>query len=203
MKANEAPVWLPGMEPVLFGWDGIKRVVAVSLFGTGVLMAVEAVRGQAPVAVGFVGAAMIACSAAAIVVMMRRWTHRLSVVQLMQHLQNERSVIWFRMGFVPSLLMFVAGICLECTVGWGTGGIQVGATFALAVTGLEFARRHARRRARTMFALYADGLLAPEIAATIDAARGENPAFDAAMDAFHRWNTAVAKLSDGEPEGHG
>jgi hypothetical protein len=114
---------------------------------------------------------------------------RLAAPQLFALVQNDapspfyRRVFWPATG-VAALSLVVGNATGEWRLVWGflqTGGILA---FVSGVT--EAMRRHTVQQARALFALYADGVLAPDDAAAIEVARQRDPQFDAAVRGFQQ-----------------
>jgi len=202
MKANEPSIVLPGMQSVLTGFGLLATACSASVFGVGVVAALQTFRGAMPLAVGLVMAPIgLGFGAAGLFVMLGRWSNRLSAPHLLVHLQNERPLLLYRVFFVASLAMLVAGFVLSAWSNYGMGLVQTGAMFAGVLGGLEWFRRRVRMRARILFTLYADGMLDPEATAAIDAARSQDERFDAAVRSFQQWNAAVTELSRATTDG--
>ncbi|MFT4844350.1 MAG: Ca2+/Na+ antiporter [Planctomycetota bacterium] len=196
MKHGEARIVLPGMQSALSGWTLITAAGSASILGVGFVAAVQSARGAMPAMIGL--AFSIVCIVLGVIglfMTLPRWTRRLSVSQLLVHLQNERPLLLYRTFFGASLAMLTAGLVLLQWSNFGMGFVQAGAMFAAALAGLELSRRHARQRARIVFTLYVDDLLDALTTTSIDAERQQNAKFDAAVRGFQQWNAVVLELS--------
>jgi len=201
MKPEQRPVVLPGMQAAVSGWNLVVLAFSASAIGTGTMVAIGACMGSAPPWVGFgMAPLLLGAGTTGLLRSMRRWTRGLTAPQLLVHLQNEKSLVTYRI-FMPIALTLLA-IGLVSSLLWTvrpSSLVMTGTMFCCLWGGLEWFRRSARRRARILFTLYADGALEPEEAAAIDAERRHSPSFDAAVLSFQRWNAAIADLSRVEP----
>jgi hypothetical protein len=201
MTTSERPVVLVGMQSAVTGSSLVGLAFSASAIGTGVIAAVGTVLGNAPLWVGL-GMAPVLVGAGAVGLrrLMQRWTRGLTAPQLLLHLQNERPLLVYRIFMPVSLAMLAIGIWLTlASPGRPSSLLMTGTMFGCLWGGLEWFRRSARRRARILFTLYAEGVLEPAEAAAVDAERRQSPAFDAAVRSFQQWNAAVAELSRVEP----
>ncbi|MFY9342494.1 MAG: hypothetical protein WAT39_08385 [Planctomycetota bacterium] len=197
MTTTERPVVLPGMQSAVSGWRLIGFAFSASAIGTGIIAGVGTAMGSAPPWVGLgMAPLLIGAGALGLWRLMRRLTRGLTAPQLLLHLQNERSLLVYRIFMPVSLSMLALGIGLSVAhPAQPSSLVMTGAMFSCLWGGLEWFRRSARRRARILFTLYAEGLLEPAETAAVDAERRQSPAFDAAVRDFQRWNAAVAELS--------
>lgn len=130
------------------------------------------------------------------------WRRRLPAPALLAHVNNDKPLLVYRWGFWPALIALAAGLALLVGSGSRTAWfslVQIGGMFAFLSGSLEMIRRDTTKRARALFALYADGALSPEDAAAIDDARAKNPRFDAAVREFQALSDRVRRLTEGAP----
>lgn len=125
------------------------------------------------------------------------WRRRLPPTLLFAYLQQDRVHPYYRRVFWPALLVFVVGMVLGCI--WNEpaiwhGMVQTGGILAFTSGSFEVIRRHTTHRTRILFALYADGALDPADTAAIDAARRQDPRFDAAVRDYQAVAARVARL---------
>ncbi len=128
------------------------------------------------------------------------WSRRLPAPALLAHLRHDAPSPFYRRVFWPALAVFTLGLGLACL--WNSrvvwhGLVQTGGILAFASGTIEVVRRHTARQARAVFALYADGALAPDDAAAIDDARQQDPKFDAEVRAFQSLGERVRELTAG------
>ena len=122
------------------------------------------------------------------------WHRRLPATVLLQHLRDDRPSQFYRRVFWPALVVLVLGVVAGCC--WShraiwNGVVQPSGMLTFLAGVFEVVRRHTTRQARAVFALYADGALDPADAAAIDAARTQDPRFDAAV---REWLDVSARL---------
>ena len=201
MTTTERPVILTGMQSAVSGWGVVGLAFSASAIGTGVIAAFATGLGDAPLHVGLgMAPALIGAGAVGLWRLMRRWTRGLTAPQLLLHLQNERPLLVYRIFMPVSLAMLAVGIWLSLAhPARPSSLVMTGTMFSCGWGVLEWFRRSARRRARILFTLYAEGVLEPAETAAVDAERRQSPAFDAAVRSFQQWNAAVAELSRVEP----
>ena len=112
---------------------------------------------------------------------LRDWNRRLPASTFLSLVRNDVPHPFYRRVFWPAVAALavglLAGLLWNHRAIWH-GVVQTSAILAFVSGASEAARRHSTRRARAVFALYADGLLDPEDAAAIDDARAKDPAFD-------------------------
>ena len=100
---------------------------------------------------------------------------------------------WFR----PALALLAAALLVAALFDQWTlcyPVIQLSGIMAFLAGTIEAIRRHSTRRARAVFALYADGLLEPHDTAAIDATRAQDPTFDADVRAYLQISQQVDDL---------
>ncbi|MFY9345372.1 MAG: hypothetical protein WAT39_22970 [Planctomycetota bacterium] len=128
------------------------------------------------------------------------WRRRLPATVLLRHVQHDAPLPFYTRVFWPALAAFVLGIVLGCIFQhraiWH-GLVQTGGMLAFISGCLELVRRHTTKQARALFALYADGALAPEDAAAIDDARQKDAKFDAEVREFQALGERVRELTAG------
>jgi hypothetical protein len=125
------------------------------------------------------------------------WRRRLPAPPLLQHLQHDTPLPFYRRVFWPALGVFLLGIVLGCI--WNEraiwhGIVQTGGMLAFLSGVMEAVRRHTTQQARALFALYADGALAPSDAAAIDDAIAKDPKFAEELRAYQAISEQVRQL---------
>lgn len=129
------------------------------------------------------------------------WRRRLPPQLLFTQLQHDRPSPFYRV-FWAALAAAIAGLVIACfwshRIVWH-GLVQTGGILAFASGCQEAIRRHSNQKARAVFTLYADGMLAAEEAAAIDAARAQDPKFDAAVHEFQRIAAELRRLGTMSP----
>ena len=124
---------------------------------------------------------------------------------LFAQLRHDQPTLFYRRVFWPCLAL--TAVCLVVGALFGhwhllQGFLQTSAILAFTAGCQEASRRHSTRLARSVFALYADGVLDPADAAAIDDARAKDPKFDAAVREYQQLAARLEALgkSPHDPE---
>lgn len=131
---------------------------------------------------------------------LRDWHLRMPAPIVFSFLAHDRPSPFYRRVFWPAVLVTALALAIGLAFGhwrWLQGFLQTGAILAIGSGSLEAARRHTAKQARTVFTLYADGLLDPAEAAAIDDARAKDPVFAKALADHQRIADAVRRLANG------
>lgn len=134
---------------------------------------------------------------------LRDWQRRLPAPLVFAHLKQDAPSPFYRRVFWPALAVTILTLILGLIWGhwhWWRGFLQTGAMLAFVSGSMEAMRRHTTRQARTVFALYADGLLDAADTAAIDDARRKNPTFDGEVTAFQSIAAKVAQMTGANTE---
>jgi hypothetical protein len=125
----------------------------------------------------------------------RDWRRRPNPLLLLRHLQGRSIVPLAKAWMWAGVLMTAAGLALWLA---GSPGARPPLSMGLIWIWVGFVLRamhaHLLRRARAVFTLYAEGLLAPEEAAAIDDARAKDPDFDRRVREFQQLNDRLREL---------
>jgi hypothetical protein len=125
----------------------------------------------------------------------RDWLRRPDPLMLLRHLQGSSIVpqakVWMWAGVV------LAAVGLAFWLAGAPGArtpLFMGLVWIWVGIVLRAMHAHLLRRARAVFTLYAEGLLAPEEAAAIDDARARDEGFDRRVREFQQLNDQVRDL---------
>jgi len=115
------------------------------------------------------------------------WYRRLPATVYLQQVQHDEPHPMYRRAFWPALITLVVALTVALVFDiWAAcyGLIQLGAIMTFISGTIEVMRRHSTRRARAVFALYADGMLEEHDTQAIDDTREKNASFDADVRAY-------------------
>ena len=185
MKKHEAPIPLRGIVclPRWLMATGVSLSAACMLAGVWFLVA-ACVWAEGPDQLGSAIGAGLGClggGAGGMFGTLADWYRRLPAPVYLQHLRHDAPHPLYRRAFWPALLTLLACLALALVYGWWPwvwAPLQASAILAFVAGTVEATRRHATRRARAVFALYADGALDAEDTAAIDDARRRDERFD-------------------------
>ena len=203
MNKNAAPIPVRSVV-VMPRWlmlGGVALSIALGLGCIGLMVWGAVMRDDTGGRWGLIGGGfggLIGC-AGALYGTLNDWRRRLPATFLFRYLQNDRPNPFYRV-FWPALAAFVLGLGLACI--WNSqvvwhGLVQTGGILAFCSGTIEVIRRHTKKQARALFALYADGALEPDDAAAIDDARRKDAGFDADVRAFQALGERVRELTGG------
>ena len=116
---------------------------------------------------------------------------------LFAQLRHDQPTFFYRRVFWPCVALTAVCLVVGSLFGhWHLlhGFLQTGAVLAFTSGCQEASRRHSTRLARSVFALYADGVLDPADAAAIDDARSKDPKFDAAVREYQQLAARLDEL---------
>lgn len=118
---------------------------------------------------------------------LRDWYRRLPATVYLHQVQNDEPHPIYRRAFWPAVVVLVLALSVAATFDlWRAcyGLIQLGAIMSFISGTIEAMRRHSTRRARAVFALYADGMLERRDTEAIDDTRSKDARFDADVRAY-------------------
>jgi hypothetical protein len=203
MKKNDKPIPVRSVV-VMPRWMMVSGVVlcsvlalgCVGLMVWGALMHDETGGRWGAIVGGFGG--LIGC-AGGLYGTLTDWRRRYPATLLFAQLRNDKPATFYRV-FWPAVAAFLLGVvllfCCERYV-WQPF-LQIGGMLAFVSGVMEAMRRHTLKKARALFALYADGALAADDAAAIDDARTKDAKFDAEVRAFQQISEQVRRVASGE-----
>lgn len=203
MKKSEPPIPLRsvvGIPPWLF-WIGTLVSGGCMLLGLG-LIVYGLCTASGPELGGWIGGG-IGClggGGGGLFGTLCDWRRRMPAPIVFAHLHHDAPSPFYRRVFWPAVATTVLALGLGIVFGhwrWLQGFLQTGAILAIASGSMEAARRHTARQARTVFALYADGLLDADATAAIDDARAKDPAFAKALAEYQRVADDVQRFANG------
>jgi hypothetical protein len=123
------------------------------------------------------------------------WLRRPNPLMLLQHLQGSSIVPFAKSWMWVGVLMTAAGLALWLAGSPGARSpLFMGLVWIWVGVVMRAMHAHLLRRARAVFTLYAEGLLAPAEAAVIDDARAKDAGFDRRVREFQQLNDQVREL---------
>jgi len=130
------------------------------------------------------------------------WKRRLPATVYLRQINNDQITPMYRLVFWPAVAVFVIGLILGGFV-WNNpivwhGLVQTSGILLFIAGCIEVIRRHSTRRARAVFALYADGALSTEDTEAIDDARKNDAEFDQDVQTYLQISDQVRTLAAGE-----
>ena len=201
MNPNEQPIPLRTIValPRWMMLSGVALGVTSISVGVGLMVyAIGWVEGRGAFGGALGGAAgCLAGGAGALFGTLTDWRRRLPATVYLQHVQHDAPAPMYRRVFWPASIALAAlvvvaaafGLWLPLYVPMQTAGI-----LAFCAGSIEGARRNTARRARAVFALYADGLLDEGDTHAVDDTRAKDPDFDAEVRAYLQLSQEVDEL---------
>ena len=191
MKKNDAPIPLRSIVcmPRWLMAGGVALSGACIAFGVGlVVYAIGWAEGSGAVG-GSIGGAIgcIVGGGGGLFGTLCDWYRRLPATVYLQQVQNDEPHPMYRRVFWPALGVLAIALAVALTFdAWSAyyGVLQTAGILAFISGSIEAMRRHSTRRARAVFALYADGVLEREDTHAIDDTRAKDKRFDADVRAY-------------------